>query len=158
MARLLDMGLGKIAQISVQSNPECDTALNALTWDLERASIKYLGRKASRQAVVNGLVLWIASLEADERRRILRAAVRMLEDLIQGRTAESDSDSAERIQRLSAAYLASLAGGDEAARPDSVGPAADIAIPTRRPTGRIRETSREDSAVVEKHRAPPRKK
>jgi hypothetical protein len=113
MATLLDMTLGKSKQISVQSSPTCDTALNALAWDLDQAGVTYLGGKVSRQAVVNGMLLWLAGLEERERREILGKGLRSLENLILKRPLDGEDD--ERLRALSRAYLAAI--GEEEPHP-----------------------------------------
>lgn len=88
--------LGKNEQISVQSNFACVAALAAIVDELEAEGVGYLGKKPTRQAVVNGMLLWIAAMERQQRKEILGEAIVLLEDMALGR-----SDDRREFQLIS---------------------------------------------------------
>ncbi len=61
---------------------------------------KYLGRKVTAQAVVNGLILLMGSLPADERSKLIDGALELV-----GR-AELDAMTVEEVQKMEATVKA----------------------------------------------------
>lgn len=79
------MRLGKTVQISVQSSPEIMEMMLELADDLDAMGVEFLAKKPTRQALVNALIFWAASLPAKEKGRLFRQAFFDLENRVLGR-------------------------------------------------------------------------
>ena len=136
MARVHGMDLNKKTAIMVASAEPIRGLLREIVEETGTRT-RYLAGRVSAQAVVNGLVLWLGSRGDEERARIVDESLRMIGAI------EQDLMTVDQL----------IGGG-----PTSVEAPTSVAIPTRTPTGRVLDPGGEDSAVVEKHRGPARKK
>lgn len=94
MVKLRGMELTKQKGIAVASSEEIREALHGLTSEAS-ARRRYLARKVTTQALVNGLVLWLGSLAAEDRRRVVDEALDLIGDV------EQDRSTVEAVLALS---------------------------------------------------------